>query len=265
MSKNKEKKFFKGFYFKHQKDDDVVSFIVGKTSSEKFIQVITDDESYVIPFIGNNIFSSRGINVNIKYGEVSIIGKIKYSNLTPIKYDIMGPFKYFPMECRHIIVSMKHDLMGSIAINNKIMDFSGGTGYIEGDSGMSFPKSYTWIQCNDFKCDLSIVASVADIPFYCCQFKGCICVIMYCGREYRLATYLGAKIIKCDQDEMILVQREYMLQINMTRNNSQKLKSPFKGRMSGNILESVSTHARFRFYKNNKILFDLQSEHASVE
>ena len=30
------------------------------------------------------------------------------------------------------------------------IDFTNGVGYIEGDSGTSFPESYVWVHCNDF-------------------------------------------------------------------------------------------------------------------
>ena len=77
----------------------------------------------------------------------------------------MGPFKYFPMECRHGIISMRHTLEGRLKLNGKEIDFTNGLGYIEKDSGRSFPSSYVWVQANDFDEPCSIMASVADIPF----------------------------------------------------------------------------------------------------
>ena len=49
--------YFDGYYYKHQKGDDVLSFLVmGRSNSEEFIQVITRDSSYNVPFIGENYF-----------------------------------------------------------------------------------------------------------------------------------------------------------------------------------------------------------------
>ena len=48
--------------------------------------------------------------------------------------DRMGPFKYFPMECRHRIISMRHTLEGRLKLNGKEIDFTNGLGYIEKDS-----------------------------------------------------------------------------------------------------------------------------------
>jgi tocopherol cyclase len=54
---------------------------------------------------------------------------------------------------------------GRVLLNGRELNFTGGKGYIEGDSGRSFPKSYTWVQCNDFTVECSIMVSVVHIPF----------------------------------------------------------------------------------------------------
>lgn len=87
--------YFDGYYYKHQKGDDVLSLVVGRSNSEEFIQVITRDSSYNVPFIGENYFSDKGVSLNIKTDEISLNGDLEYRDLSPIKYDIMGPFKYF--------------------------------------------------------------------------------------------------------------------------------------------------------------------------
>jgi hypothetical protein len=81
------------------------------------------------------------------------------------------------MECHHGIVSMKHDVQGKVAFNGEEMDFNDGVGYIETDSGVSFPEGYTWIHSNDFNENCSIMAAVAKIPFLKRHFWGCICVV----------------------------------------------------------------------------------------
>ena len=56
----------------------------------------------------------------------------------------MGPFRFIAgMECSHGVISMMHSLEGTIEINGEIVDFSGGTGYIETDRGRSFPSAYS--------------------------------------------------------------------------------------------------------------------------
>lgn len=67
---------------------------------------------------------------------------------TPLRSDIMGPFRFLPgMECSHGVISMGHSLEGKLDLNGKRIDFSGGTGYVETDRGRSFPSAYLWTQC----------------------------------------------------------------------------------------------------------------------
>jgi hypothetical protein len=160
---------------------------------------------------------------------------------------------------------MYHKLYGYIIINKKRINFTGGTGYIEKDCGRSFPKSYLWVQCNDFQEKVSVMAAVSDIPFYGITFKGCICVIWNHGIEYRMATYLGVEIIISGKDQLILKQGSLLLQIDICSQNCQKLFAPENGLMTRIIHESSSCTARFRFHIKNRLVFDLKSENCSFE
>lgn len=242
-----------------------MSFITGKSQEGEFIQVITNDNSYLVPYIGGNIFTDKGIKVHIIYGDLSISGEIKYGELSPLKYDIMGPFKYLPMQCRHKVLSMSHSLEGYVKINGSCMDFTGGKGYIEGDSGISFPDKYLWIQCNDFPEECSIMLSIAEIPFGLFKFTGCICAIKYGGKEYRIATYKGVKILKYSKEEVVLQQGKYIFIANISPNKGYKLKAPKSGKMDRTILESLSSKSRFRFLINKEIIFDLTSDNVNFE
>ena len=257
--------FFKGYYYKHQKDENVLCLIVGKSATEEFIQVITKDFSCNIPLIGNNCFSDKGVVLNIDSAEISLCGKIQYGDLTPIKYDIMGPFKFLPMECSHGIVSMAHKLEGSIMLNGKEINFDGGIGYIEKDEGKSFPSSYIWIQANAPEDNFSIMCSVANIPFMGFSFRGCICVFIYNGKEYRFATYLGVKVLECNKNKILLKQGKYTLGITIEENRGHKLNAPVKGEMKRKIVETVSTPAVFYLYKKDQLIFEIRSDSASFE
>lgn len=58
--------------------------------------------------IGQNRFGEKGIRLVIKTPELKIKGKLAFGPLSPLKYDIMGPFALLPfMECRHEVWSMK--------------------------------------------------------------------------------------------------------------------------------------------------------------
>lgn len=207
----------------------------------------------------------KGVVLDIQTPKLSLKGKIRYGALAPIKYDIMGPFRFFPMECSHGIVSMHHRLEGRVRLNGEIIDFTGGKGYIEKDSGCSFPSEYVWIQANDFQEPCAVMAAVASIPFYGLNFRGCICIIQYRGREYRLATYLGVRVIECTKSRIVLKQGKYRLEIQIKENSGHLLDAPEKGEMVRCIRESAVCFAEFRFYLKERIIFHLSTCHASFE
>lgn len=156
----KQKNFFKGWYFKCCTKNETIAFIPAfhQSNHEKTasLQVITDDAAFNISFqslqyqenplhikIGECIFSEKGIKLNIHTKEITAKGTIKFYHISPIQYDIMGPFKFVPlMQCKHSVYSMRHRINGQITINGHQYIFKNGIGYIEGDCGSSFPKEY---------------------------------------------------------------------------------------------------------------------------
>jgi len=270
---------FEGWYYKHQTSESGSSLAVipGRVADHAFVLVNTDGASYKIEYpiseyhksdmlrVGNNIFSQSGISLNIQRSKLNLMGEIKYGSLAPIRYDIMGPFKFFPMECRHGITSMQHSLCGSVIINGITHNFTNGLGYIESDSGRSFPGGYTWVHCNDFRRNCSIMVSVAKIPFYGLKFWGCICVVWLDGREYRLATYKGVKILQCNSNVIELKQGKYKLTVEIDSHIGQQLAAPKLGKMSNIIRETLSCSAKFKFEKGSEVLFEEESKRTSAE
>ena len=150
-------------------------------------------------------------------------------------------------------------------LNGETLDFSNGKGYIESDSGRSFPSKYVWAHCNAFNVDCSIMASVARIPFYGLKFWGCIAVVWLNGKEYRLATYKGVKILQCKPGVILLKQGEYQLNIIVQHQHGQKLPAPQNGTMSRFIRENLQCAAKFQFFENGRCLFDEENAFASYE
>lgn len=267
------KKYFKGWYFKHQQKEKTIAFIPGIASSGAFIQIITHKgslhfnvdafrEDHGVIYADHCMFSKDGSVIDLP----GIRGEIRYGSLTPLRSDIMGPFQYLPMECRHSVISMMHTLQGSITMDKETIVFDEGRGYIEKDSGFSFPKSYQWIQCNAFKEPCSIMISIAKIPFLGFGFTGCICAIVHDHVEYRLATYSGVKIIASDKNHICLQQGKLMCNIDIEDATAgHPLQSPVQGQMSGVIRESNLAKARFCLKEDNKLLFDLESDYAGYE
>ena len=124
----------------------MVAFIPGRAESGDFIQLISREGARQFQVsdltVRNGMiqadrcwFSSQGCHIELP----GISGEIVYGPLTPLCSDIMGPFRFFPMECRHGVLSMAHTLQGSVRMDGYVHSFEGGLGYVEKDSGTSFP------------------------------------------------------------------------------------------------------------------------------
>lgn len=275
------RQYFKGYYFKCEAKDQTIAFIPalhtdGKESTAS-LQIITKDKAYVLPYsrirfgknkfktgIGRNKFSERGIYLDAVSAGCSIHGTLKFGSFQKLRYGIMGPFRYIPfMQCKHSVISMRHAVTGKIKLNDRIFEFNNGIGYIEGDSGRSFPKEYIWTQCHC--ADGSVMLAAADIPFPGFHFRGIIGVVMIGEKEYRIATYLGARVISVLDNTVVVRQGKYMLSARLLETSHQKLNAPVNGKMVRTIHESVSCKASYKFSCNENTLLEFTSENASFE
>ncbi|MBQ7935626.1 MAG: hypothetical protein IJ333_04690 [Clostridia bacterium] len=273
--------YFKGWYFKCCAKEKTIAFIPAYHRSDHretvSLQIITDEAVFHIPFdsleyrekplwvkLGECLFSENGISLNLRNDKITVDGSLRFSRLSPIQYDIMGPFRYVPfMQCRHAVYSMKHRISGQIILNGQQIDFQNGIGYIEGDRGSSFPKQYIWTQCC-FE-NGSLMLSVADIPLLGGHFTGIIGIILLDGKEYRIATYLGAKVKRLEKNTVTVEQGEYQLTVTLMEKNAQPLYAPVGGKMSRTIHESASCKAHYQFLRKGKILCEISSNRASFE
>lgn len=279
--------YFEGWYLKHQYMGHTVAFIpavhAGKNGQwTASIQVITEEGTWNFNYpakecrieknffcvkIGNNLFTEKGINVRLQNDEVSISGRILYSEFHRLESDIMGIFRYLPfMQCSHGVLSMAHSLRGHLCINGEKTEFTGGRGYAETDWGKSFPKHYIWSQCEFGSRGMdSIMVSVADVPLPGKCFRGCICAAHYQGREYRLATYRGAKIKGYGEGKIVLRQGRMVLIVTRMENKAFSLHAPREGRMERIIRESPACKVHYQLRKGKKTVFNLISSEASFE
>lgn len=264
---------FEGWYFKHQKGHKTLAFIPSRGQDGAFVQMISPQGARQFRVsglvadgdlirAGKCRFSPAGCTIDLP----GVRGSIAYGEPLPLCSDIMGPFRRLPMQCRHGVISMGHPLHGCIAIDGIPWNFDGGIGYTETDSGISFPSSYLWVQCNAFPEPAGIIAAIADIPFCGLSFRGCICAIVHGGVEYRFATYLGVRVLAAEPDHIRLSQGGYLLDICMAPSPKiHPLAAPQHGRMSGIIRECCNAHIRMRLWKKSAQIFDLSSAAAAYE
>ncbi|MGN0518072.1 MAG: hypothetical protein ACI4II_05055 [Acutalibacteraceae bacterium] len=275
------KKYFCGWYFKCQSENHTVAIIpafhIADSTKSSSIQIITDNGSLCCSFdyekfkknkseveLADCTFNKNGLKLYIAKDGVCAYGEICFGDFVPIKYDIMGPFKYVPfMECRHSVVSMIHSADGILEINGEKFIFNNAYGYIEGDRGRSFPKRYAW--SHSFFDEGSIMLSVADIPFCGGCFTGIICAVYWRDKEYRIATYLGARVSKINDGEIVIKQGDLTLTAILMDEKSYTLNAPISGNMVRTIHENASCRAYYKVERGKKLLFEFETDKASFE
>lgn len=209
------------------------------------------------------------------------------------------------MECRHSVFSLIHTVAGSLTLNGQTLDFSDGAGYIEGDRGRSFPKRYLWTQCSwdcgsrlenrdaeggvpyesaslthrlpspvgvatlgdpqfaAARCALML--SAAEVRPFGLPFIGMIGFVYFEGKEHRIATYRGAKIVELGGGRITVHQGDLTLTAQLLAHAAQSLGAPVSGNMSRLIRESLRCRARYIFSVKDRVLFDYVTERASFE
>ena len=273
--------YFFGWYFKCQSETHTLSIIpaIHKSGQKKTcsVQTITENQVWSVDYpaaafhrAGNDIwieknrFGERGILLAVHTPELDISGELRFGSLSRLKYDIMGPFSIFPfLECQHSVRSMRHSVSGKIKMNGQEYLFQNALGYWEGDAGRSFPKEYAWTQCS-FP-DGSLMLSVADVPVAGFHFLGILGVVLWKGREYRLATYLGARAIQVRNGRLRIVQGNLELEARLLGAVKRPLKAPVNGGMTRTIYESAACQAFYRFRKGEHTFFSFKTDRASFE
>lgn len=275
----KTKRYFEGWYFKvvNAAETKAFAFIPGIAMDERgnkqaFVQVLDgkkktatyhrfDFSSFrpiakkFIVDIADNSFSENHIRLNLPdlKGELNFSGNIRWPKpfYSP---GIMGPYAFAPfMECYHGIVSMDHSINGGLIIDNSTIDFSNGRGYIEKDWGRSFPSAYFWLQTNHFsEPGISIKASVAKIPWIRKSFVGFIAGLWLKDKLYRFTTYNNTQLRKSFADaeklEIVLENKNHLLEILASRDKATALASPILGLMDGRIEESMTAKTEVRLF-----------------
>ncbi|MEY4934885.1 MAG: hypothetical protein RIS64_1244 [Bacteroidota bacterium] len=224
--------------------------------------------------LADNQFSMHSLKVNLP----NMVGQLQFQN--PIPWTkmlgapgIMGWFSFVPfMECYHGVVSLNHNIIGSLEINGEIIDFKGGRGYIEKDWGISFPRGWIWLQTNHFNANLnepiSLIASVAHIPFLGTHFIGYIVGFWFKGKLHRFATYTGAKMKAQLIDNQVFLSfkdSQYQLDIVATKAGTGNLISPIQGEMTGKMSESLQAIIQIRFCERGILQFEGDGRNAGLE
>jgi len=107
--------------------------------------------------------------------------------------------------------------------------------------------------------------SVADVPLGGTHITGIIGIILIGEKEYRLVTYLGAKAVRIENEEIIVRQGNRILTAKRLDTPGHPLQAPVCGSMSRTIYEHPSCKAYYRFEENGKVLLELGTGNAAFE
>lgn len=294
----KTKNYFEGWYFKviNEAETKAFAFIPGvamdtQRNQQSFIQVLDGKDKTAIYHkfdikdfiptggrflidIKNNQFSAEQIHLDLP----GINGRLNFSANVPwpskiYSPGIMGPFAFVPfMECYHGIVSMDHHIDGQLTINNELVDFTNGRGYIEKDWGRSFPAAYVWMQTNHFsEPGISLKTSVAKIPWIRNSFVGFIGGLWLHNKLYQFTTYNGSSLRKSTITEkevqLVIENKNYRIEILAHRDKATVLASPIGGLMDGRVEESMTAKVDVQLFnkKTKQIVFEDTGRNAGLE
>ena len=292
--------YFEGWYFKVEDSagENVFAFIPGisksKHNSHSFVQFFngSSNSSHYFKYnfnkfrsskkhfyieISKNSFSKKECCIALEQDNFKVSGNLIFHDITGLNNSLfqpgaMGPFGYLNfLECNHHILSMNHSISGTLEVNGKTIDMNGGRGYIEKDWGTSFPKKYIWIQSNRFyEKNVSVMLSVATVPFMGSMFEGHISVLRIGKTEYRFATYNLSKCrithLEKKHCRVELISKKHTLLVEAIKGDDVLLKSPVLGTMSGRIGESLRGTVKI-LLKDNKgnIIYRGVGENSGVE
>ena len=301
----KKRDYFEGWYFKIADPTECYVFafipgiLLGKSAkdSHSFIQLIHGEKAFYryLSFpptsfqaekdrfrinIAGNSFSLQHMRLNIEDPDFSVQGMLNFSQLvtwpdTSLNPGSMGFFNYFPgMQCYSQVCALDMELKGSLTVNGKEIDFSGGRGYVEKNWGKAFPSSWIWLQSNHFSLPrISFTCSLAQVPFLFSgvSFRGFL-VGLFCNERFFSFTTLNrsrCRVKKKDADVMMeLRNSQYSLLIEVRTNENQfiELHGPREGLMVPLVKENLFGRIKLELKENSgKQLFSGEGNCAGVE
>lgn len=294
--------FFEGWYYKLVSADEKTRLAIipgvylaqDPEKSHAFVQVFDSNATEVryhrYPYaafqasrdsfeiqVGPNSFSRDVISLAIDDGFGQLSGSLQFDHLNPwpVRFyspGAMGWFAWVPMmECYHGVVSMDHNISGQLTLDNKSLDFSGGRGYIEKDWGKQFPSAWIWGQSNHFETPgVSLMVSVAVIPWIGRSFAGFIIGLLHEGEIHRFATYNRSQIERLSiydtEVSLVVINPKHRLRIRALRVEGGLLQAPTMVEMDRRIIETLDAQLEVSFEDHKgDVIFSGTGRHAGLE
>ena len=166
-------------------------------------------------WVQGSLFNRKGLWLDLRTGGITLCGELRYGPFTPLKYDLMGPLGMLPVfPVRRGIISMGHRLEGTLLLNGRRLDFTGGTGFIETIRGTARPAPTLWSQSiwREERSN-SVLVSVEQLPTLTGPRVNCLCAVLYGGHEYRLASFRGGVVERWSAAGVVIRQGELRLTV----------------------------------------------------
>jgi hypothetical protein len=301
----KKKKSFEGWYFKvidrsltnayafipgiflDTTGDNSHSFLqvlCGSCGSFNYIQFPTEafhyDKDKFKVHIGENHFSSQSFSISVDEPSLSISGILFFKDTKKWPASIINPgsmgfYNYLPfMQCYTQVCIMNGTLEGSLIINGRETDFTGGSIYVEKNWGKSFPQSWIWVQSNSFYIEgACLTCSLGYIPFPFRSFRGFLIGFHYNGSFYSFTTINRSKLRVIDKNghDVVITASNYHNSINIeTSTDADKFilcKGPSTSGMSSMVKETLSGEIKVNLWdiKNCNSIFSGTGKLAGIE
>lgn len=304
--KNKKSNFFEGWYFKivqvhtgltycfipgifvssrEEQSHSFIQVLKGEESSFKYLRFEKDEfKANTSEFnlrVEENSFCLEQIDLHINRQNERISGTLYFDKIVRwpdsfINPGSMGFYNYLGfMQCYSQVCAVDGLIRGSLAINGKIVDFTGGRVYIEKNWGKAFPYSYIWVQGNSFKRgDGSVTCSIGHIPlpFPFRSFTGFLIGIYAKGKFYKFTSINKSTLsIRCENEKIILEtqNKDYLLKIEASykQETFMDLYAPRDGKMVPIASETLQGNLSVTLYdkKRGCPIFEDSSSSAGIE
>lgn len=255
-------------------DNNMHSYIqIYSNKSKKTVYLkynIADFTLYLKPQcinIDDNLFGLDLISMNIKKEELRIFGKIKSKENIICKHDIMGPFsKVNYLSCKTGLFNLHSKIDGYLYIDNKKVDFTNGTLYVQGENGNHMPDKYIWAQSNKM---INKKLSNNKNSFTICLTRDKNMVnttsryffisFLLEGIQYVFSTYNGGRVkevnikkrLSKDVIDIKIKQNDLIFDIRIIKSKGHVLSYPFKDSLK-KVNESLTSTIILIAYKEDK-------------
>ncbi|MTB49623.1 tocopherol cyclase family protein [Lewinella sp. W8] len=191
----------------------------------------------------------------------------------PLAPGVMGWYGFVPrMQCYHGLVSLHHELRGTIRVRGVDHPAKGGVGYVEKDWGSGFPEAWIWCQSNHLSHTdqpASLMASVASIPWMGSSFTGFLSTFLFEGELLTFTTWTGAQAqVQRPSDgavDLVFSDKKHRLELRGHPAPGGNLASPIAGAMTGKINESLRASLDVRLFTEGQLRYAGVAEWAGLE